>query len=79
LELDKISPATRGKLRQVLFKILREADLLTASNMINAAILSPRLLEPIHQGSGRDVLYFPDVIRVQGAGFRGQDEEAQRG
>lgn len=59
LELDAISPATRSKLRQVLFKILHEADLLTVNNMINAATLSPRLLAVIHQGSGRDVLYFP--------------------
>lgn len=58
-ELDKISPATRSKLRQVLFKILREADLLTANKMINAAMLSPRLLDVIPQGSRRDVLYFP--------------------
>ena len=59
LELDEITPATRGKLRQVLFKMLREADLLTANNMIHAAMLSPRLLELFHQGSRRDVLYFP--------------------
>lgn len=59
LELDEITPATRGKLRQVLFKILREADLLAANNMINAAMLSPTLLELIRQGGPRDVLYFP--------------------
>lgn len=59
MELDEITPATRGKLRQVLFKMLREADLITANNMINAAMLSPRLLELIHQGSRRDVLFFP--------------------
>jgi len=59
MELDEITPATRGKLRQVLFKMLREADLLTANNIINAAMLSPRLLELIHQGSRRDVLFFP--------------------
>lgn len=59
MELDEITPATRDKLRQVLFKMLREADLLTANNMINAAMLSPRLLELIHQGSRRDVLFFP--------------------
>ena len=59
LELDEITPATRGKLRQVLFKMLREADLLTANNMIHAAMLSPRLLELFHQGSLRDVLYLP--------------------
>jgi hypothetical protein len=58
-ELDKISTTTRRKLRQVLFRILREVNLLTVSNTINAAILSPRLLELLHQGSLRDVLYFP--------------------
>ena len=59
LELDEITPATRSKLRQVLFKILREADLLAANNMINAAMLSPRLLDVIHRGSRRDLSYFP--------------------
>jgi excisionase family DNA binding protein len=59
LELDEIAPATRNKLRQVLFKILREADLLTANKLINAPMLSPRLLELIHQGSQMDILYFP--------------------
>jgi hypothetical protein len=59
LELDRITPATRGKLRQVLFKILRETNLLTPDNIINAAMLSPRLLKLIHQGSPGDVLYFP--------------------
>jgi hypothetical protein len=59
MELDEITPATRGKLRQVLFKILREADLLTANNMIHAAMLSPRLLGLIQQGSRRDILHFP--------------------
>lgn len=58
-ELDNIQPATRNKLRQVLFKILREAELLTANNTINAAMLSPRLLEAIPSGSRRDILFFP--------------------
>lgn len=59
LELDEITPATRSKLRQVLFKILREADLLTANNMINAAMFSAKQLELIYQGNHRDVLHFP--------------------
>lgn len=58
-ELDEISPVTRGKLRQVLFKMLREADLLTANNTILAAMLSPRLLSLIQQGNERDILYLP--------------------
>ncbi len=58
-ELDTIQPATRNKLRQVLFKILREAELLTANNTINTAMLSPRFLETIPSGNRRDILFFP--------------------
>ncbi len=58
-ELDNISSATRGKLRQVLFKMLRDADLLTANNMIHAAMLSPRMLELLNQGNRMEVLYLP--------------------
>ncbi|WP_416337155.1 DUF1819 family protein [Desulfobacter postgatei] len=61
LALEQIAPATRMKLRQVLFRILREADLLTVGNMIHAAMLSPGLLELICQGDRNDVLYFPIV------------------
>jgi hypothetical protein len=59
LELDEITSATRGKLRQVLFRMLREADLLATHHIIHAAMLSPRLLELFQQGTHRDVLYFP--------------------
>jgi hypothetical protein len=61
LELEQISPATRSKLRQVLFRMLREADLLTAGNMIHPAMPSPGFLELIYQGDPKDVLYFPIV------------------
>lgn len=59
LELEEIRPATKNKLRQVLFKMLREADLLTASNVITAAMLSPKLIDVISHGNRQDVLYFP--------------------
>ena len=58
-ELDEISQSTRKKLRQVLFRILYEADLISKNNMINAVMLSPTLLEVISTGDGRNVLYFP--------------------
>ena len=44
-ELDEISPTTRSKLRQVLFKMLREADLLTRNGLIQPAMFSPEILE----------------------------------
>jgi len=70
LELDEITPATRGKLRQVLFKILREAELLTANNMINAAMITPKLLELINQVRHKDVLCFPVFEAVVKEGMK---------
>lgn len=58
-ELDEIRPTTRDKLRQVLFKMLREADLLTTSNTITAATLSSRILEAIPYSNRQDLLFFP--------------------
>lgn len=58
-ELDQITSTTRSKLRQVLFKMLREAELLTADNKINAAMLSPRLVEVILLNNPQELLIFP--------------------
>lgn len=58
-ELDEIRPATRNKLRQVLFKMLRETDLLATNNMINPTMLSQRLIDLISHGKRQDILYFP--------------------
>lgn len=58
-ELDRVTSTTRAKLRQVLFNILRNAELLTANNIIHAAMLSPRLLDLILKRNRGDLLYFP--------------------
>lgn len=58
-EVDEVRPSTRYKLRQVLFKMLHEADLLTIKNTINAAMLSSRLIDVISHVSCQDVLCFP--------------------
>lgn len=58
-ELDEIRPTTRKKLRQVLFKMLHEADLLTANNMINTTMLTPKLIDLVVRTNRRDLLYFP--------------------
>jgi len=58
-ELDDIRPTTLNKLRQVLFKILREAELLATNNVIIPAMLGPRLLALISHDKPEDVLYFP--------------------
>jgi hypothetical protein len=58
-ELERIQPSTRNKLRQVLFKMLREADLLTKNNAIVPAMPSPAFLKTIQQEGRRDALLFP--------------------
>jgi hypothetical protein len=58
-ELEEISPSTRRRLRQILFKMLREADLLTSGSIINTAMLSARLLDIIQRSSRSEILYFP--------------------
>lgn len=58
-ELDAITPSSRQKLRQVLFKILKEADLLSSSSTINPAMLSHRLLTTIEPQKRSDLLFFP--------------------
>jgi len=58
-ELEEIKPVTRNKLRQILFKILREAGLIGSDNSIIAAMPSPRLLDVISRESRRDLLLFP--------------------
>lgn len=58
-ELDELKPSTREKLRQVLFKILRETDILTPNNTINGATLSPLMQSTISETNPRELLVFP--------------------
>lgn len=59
VELEKIASATKIKLRWLVFKILREADLLNADNKINSAFLTPRLIDIIERHSHKDFYIFP--------------------
>ena len=58
-ELFEISPTTRSKLRQVLFKILRESELLTSDNTIIAAMPGAKLTNLLSRGKGRELFFFP--------------------
>ena len=58
-ELERIKPSSQNKLRQVLFKMLKEADLLLANNLINAAMLTPQLINVIASSNSNDLLFFP--------------------
>lgn len=58
-ELDNLKESTRQKLRQVLFKILHEANLLTGENIINPPIFSRRFMDLISRKSCSDFYFFP--------------------
>lgn len=57
--LDTISPATRSKLRAVLFRMLHETGLLDKSGTIQAALLSPRLLRHLMSQAPANLSFFP--------------------
>lgn len=58
-ELDNASASTRDKLRQVLFRMLREAGLLSKDNVINSVLLSPGFTDLIGRNNPNEFLYFP--------------------
>jgi hypothetical protein len=62
--LEKISDNTRKKLRQILFKMLREVDIISNDKLITPAVLSPYLISIITTSSVEDLCIFPliDII-----------------
>ncbi|MEX2488614.1 MAG: DUF1819 family protein [Pseudomonadales bacterium] len=58
-ELDNASASTRDKLRQVLFRMLREAGLISKENTINSVLLSPAFTQLIRHNNPDEFLYFP--------------------
>ncbi len=58
-EVEGVAPATRGKQRQFVFKMLHEADLLSKENHIQPALLTSRLVEAIAGDSPAHFAVFP--------------------
>jgi hypothetical protein len=58
-ELDEIAPSTQHKLRQNLFRMLREADLISDQQHIQSAMLSPRLAQLLARRGREELLVFP--------------------
>lgn len=58
-ELDDIARSTQLKLRQNLFRMLREADLVSAKHEIHPAQLSPHLAQLLAQQGQQALLVFP--------------------
>lgn len=61
-ELDAVSAATYQKLRQVLFKMMVEAGLLTAKGAIEPALLSARVAECLNERTPSDIRFFPTRV-----------------
>ena len=58
-EVARVTEATRLKGRQVVFKMLREAELLTKQNRLIPILLTPSLIEVIQQDDGAHFAIFP--------------------
>jgi len=58
-EVAGVADSTRAKQRQVVFKMLREAELLTADNRIVPALLTPRTIEVVAADDPADLAIFP--------------------
>ncbi|WP_336705738.1 DUF1819 family protein [Micrococcus terreus] len=58
-ELDAVSAATYRKLRQVLFRMMVEAGLLTTKGAIEPALLSARVADCLSHRTPSDVRFFP--------------------
>ena len=67
-ELEKITEGSRYKQRTVLFKILREADIIDSNKFILPAMLTDELIRTIAKHDANDLMIFPisdiDLQRV---------------
>ena len=64
--LAGISPSTQAKLRQVLFRIMREANVISDDHRILSAFVSPRLKALVEEESPHDLIIFPGLARPGG-------------
>lgn len=58
-ELEKIADSTRNKLRTVLYRMLREADIIDGNNLIMPAMLTEELIRTIAKHDANDLAVFP--------------------
>lgn len=58
-EVDRIEPSTRAKLRTNLFAMLREADIVSAGDLIQPALLSHAVIQVIRDEDPAQLAIFP--------------------
>ena len=59
--LSAISRSTQLKLRQIMFRIMREAGVISEDNRIQTAYLSPRLKRMIEEHNADELTVFPGI------------------
>jgi hypothetical protein len=60
--LASISDSTRNKLRQILFRMMREAGVVSDGNRIQSTYLSAQLRQVIEATNPADLVVFPGVV-----------------
>ena len=60
--LASISESTRNKLRQILFRMMREAGVISDGNRIQSTYLSAQLRQVIEATNPADLVVFPGVV-----------------
>lgn len=61
-ELDQVTDSSYKKLRQVLFRMMNEAELLNAQHHIEPALLSTRVVDCLHEFAPSDIRFFPTRV-----------------
>lgn len=66
-ELDQLKDSTRGKIKTVIFRMLREADVISEEHRIIPAVLSNRIAEVLSPDVPMSTLIFPmDIADIEG-------------
>ena len=60
--LALLSKSTRLKLRQIMFRIMREAGIISDGGRIQSAIISPRLKNLIQEKNPNELAIFPGIL-----------------
>lgn len=63
-ELDSVSAYSHYKLGQVLFRLMREAGLLSTQHTIQGVQFSPQFAQLLRQGQPEEALYFPTLTTL---------------
>ncbi|MGZ3789842.1 MAG: DUF1819 family protein [Bacteriovorax sp.] len=58
-ELDKLTDSSRGKIRQVIFRMMREADILLPNDEINRIHLTSKFIETMKRTNRTEFSIFP--------------------